>query len=129
VRNNRISLEGALCLALGLKENKTLRILGMARNPIQNDGCVGILKAVRANSAAVLEILDFSVGINQWVGQRDMLPSLRIKHDGTSRLFRTDSSKVWKVNLCWWERCFSLVCGMHVHPLVIHWILQAFDII
>ncbi|KAF7239917.1 Leucine-rich repeat-containing protein 74B [Varanus komodoensis] len=96
---NGFGNSGAAALGEALKVNNVLEELHMARNPIQNDGCVGILKAVRANSAAVLEILDFSeiivkqdfVGLCKAV--QDMLPSLRIKHDGTSRLFRTDSSK------------------------------------
>uniref|UniRef100_A0A670Z569 Uncharacterized protein n=1 Tax=Pseudonaja textilis TaxID=8673 RepID=A0A670Z569_PSETE len=60
--NNRIALEGALALALGLKGNKNLRKLKMSRNPIQNEGCLGILKAIRVNPGAAMELLDFSVG-------------------------------------------------------------------
>ncbi|KAL7983154.1 hypothetical protein Chor_000016, partial [Crotalus horridus] len=60
--NNRIALEGALALALGLKGNKNLRRLQMSRNPIQNEGCLGILKAIRANPGAAMEFLDFSDG-------------------------------------------------------------------
>ncbi|KAJ7309589.1 hypothetical protein JRQ81_007641 [Phrynocephalus forsythii] len=99
VGNNRISLEGALGLGLGLKENKALKSLCVPRNPIPSEGCTGILKALRANPGTVLEFLDFSeVVMNQeFVGfcaaVQDVFPSLQIKHDGTSRSFRTDPAK------------------------------------
>ncbi|XP_032991829.1 leucine-rich repeat-containing protein 74B isoform X2 [Lacerta agilis] len=101
VGNNRISLEGALCLALGLKENKTLKIFSVARNPIQSDGCIGILKALQANPGAALEVLDFSeIVVKQDFAElcdriQVIFPSLQIKHNWSSRSFKTDPSKVF----------------------------------
>lgn len=42
--------------------------LQVARNPIQSEGCIRILKSIQANPGAVLEVLDLSVGVNGWKG-------------------------------------------------------------
>nr|BAB29846.1 unnamed protein product [Mus musculus] len=60
MRNNRISVSGALKLGLGLQVNQTLRILIISKNPIRSDGCVGLLKSVRNNKSSALELLDVS---------------------------------------------------------------------
>ncbi|XP_078237988.1 leucine-rich repeat-containing protein 74B isoform X3 [Pogona vitticeps] len=83
--------QGAVAVAKGL---------GVPRNPIASKGCVGILKAVRANPGTVLEFLDFSEivvkpdFVELCAAVQEVAPGLRIKHDGTTRLFRRDPAKV-----------------------------------
>ncbi|OXB76421.1 UNVERIFIED_CONTAM: hypothetical protein H355_014136 [Colinus virginianus] len=52
---NHFHSEGAVALAKGV---------GMIRNPMQNKGCCGILKALQANSGSGMEILDLPVNLH-----------------------------------------------------------------
>uniref|UniRef100_A0A673NPR6 Leucine rich repeat containing 74B n=1 Tax=Sinocyclocheilus rhinocerous TaxID=307959 RepID=A0A673NPR6_9TELE len=86
--NNRIPLEGAIHLALGLKVNTTLRILKMSRNPMQSVGCFAILKSVQANPETAVEFLEFSdICVDQefedlFESTKETLPHLQVKHGG-----------------------------------------------
>ncbi|EDO37836.1 predicted protein [Nematostella vectensis] len=44
--NNRITSQGALCIAKGLEGNNTLEVLKIGSNPIGSEGLVSILKAI-----------------------------------------------------------------------------------
>ncbi|XP_019476694.1 leucine-rich repeat-containing protein 74B-like isoform X2 [Meleagris gallopavo] len=92
--NNRISVEGALRLAVGLRENKTLKILKMIRNPMQNEGCCGVLKALQANSGTGMEILDLpDIPVSKELAElceavQTLLPNLLLRRGGSTKLQR-----------------------------------------
>ncbi|TRY87483.1 hypothetical protein DNTS_035308 [Danionella cerebrum] len=88
--NNRIPLEGAIHLALGLKVNTTLQILKMSRNPIQAAGCFAVVKSVQANPESAIEFLDFSdISVDQefedlFHSTREIFPNLQVKYGGNA---------------------------------------------
>uniref|UniRef100_A0A8V0X2Y7 Uncharacterized protein n=1 Tax=Gallus gallus TaxID=9031 RepID=A0A8V0X2Y7_CHICK len=92
----RYCVWGALRLAVGLRENKTLKILRMIRNPMQNEGCCGLLKALQANSGTGMEILDLPVSDIAWSKElaelceavQTLLPNLLLRRGGSTRLQR-----------------------------------------
>uniref|UniRef100_A0A8B9NVD5 Uncharacterized protein n=1 Tax=Apteryx owenii TaxID=8824 RepID=A0A8B9NVD5_APTOW len=100
--NNRISVEGALRFALGLKENKTLKNLNVSNFPRKSEGCFGVLKALQANSDTSVEILDLPVSdipVNKEFADlcdavKILSPNLLIRHGGNTMLQRKRQSKV-----------------------------------
>uniref|UniRef100_A0A4W3ISZ3 Uncharacterized protein n=1 Tax=Callorhinchus milii TaxID=7868 RepID=A0A4W3ISZ3_CALMI len=62
--HNRIGTEGAIAIAMGLKEN-TCYLLQISYNPMQGAGCYGVLKVLQDNPKTAMESLDFSVTVSR----------------------------------------------------------------
>ncbi|XP_042661580.1 leucine-rich repeat-containing protein 74B isoform X2 [Tyto alba] len=97
--SNRILVEGALHIAAGLKQNKTLKRLSMIRNPMQSEGCCGVLKALQENSGTGIEILDLpDIPVNKELAElcdavKILFPDLLLRYGGNVKLQRKSQSK------------------------------------
>lgn len=59
ISNNRITTQGALCIAKGLEGNNTLEILKVGSNPIGTEGAKAILSAAKNYADSALTELHF----------------------------------------------------------------------
>ncbi|NXC21836.1 LR74B protein, partial [Corythaeola cristata] len=72
----------------------------MTRNPMQSEGCCGVLKALQANPGTGMENLDLpDIPVNQELAElcdavRILLPNLLLRHGGNIKLQRKSQSKV-----------------------------------